>query len=284
MFSLRYGEGNFDFKMKLFFRKRGQGIPLIILHGLYGSSDNWLTIARGLSERCEVFVPDMRNHGRSPHHPAHTYPALCDDVIELMNDNGIEQCILLGHSMGGKTAMHVVEKIPRRILKLIVDDIAPVNYSSLSDYSPLIVDHLNIANTLLHTDLTQYSRREEIDRAWAATIPDASVRQFLMKNVQRDGDRYVWRINIQAVVQNLPHLLNGMNIDPADGESRPIAACPALFLKGERSPYIRPEMYPFIRRVFPNSRIVVVPQAGHWLHAEQPALFSDEALRFIDEV
>ncbi len=266
--------------MELFFRRMGQGVPVVILHGLYGSSDNWLTIARGLSGQYEVFVPDLRNHGRSPHHPLHTYAALSADIIELMDNNNIDRCIMLGHSMGGKTAMYVAATIPQRIIKLIIDDIAPVNYSSASEFSPLSIEHLNIVDTLLHTDLNQYTKREEIEQSWAQSIPDMNVRQFLLKNLRREnGTHYSWRINIQAIVQNLPHILNGM--DQLELDKGKHINVPTLFVKGKRSPYISPAIYPFIRQSFTNSQIVTIPNAGHWLHVEQPELFLDVVQRFL---
>ena len=264
--------------MDLFFRRVGQGTPLIILHGLYGSSDNWLTIARNLSEQYEVFIPDLRNHGHSPHHPQHTYPLLCADIIEMMDNNDIEQCVMLGYSMGGKVAMHVAMTVPQRIKKLIIDDIAPVNYCSSPDFSTYGAEHLNIVDTLLNTDLTQYSKREEINEAWKHSIRDENVRRFLLKNLQRGKeDNFNWRINIQAIAHNLPHILNGMN-EPDRGWQIEV---PTLFIKGEHSPYISSTMYPLIRQRFVNYRIANIPNAGHWVHVEQPAAFLDEIHQFL---
>ena len=266
--------------MKLFFKEMGVGQPIIILHGLYGSSDNWLTIARMLSVDFRVIVPDLRNHGRSPHHREHSYPAMATDVLELMDDLNIEKCILLGHSMGGKTAIHMALTAPHRISKMIIVDIAPVNYSSLTVYSTLIVEHLNIADTLLHTDLQQYSRLEDIERSWINNIPVVKTRRFLLKNIQRfDKDHYCWKINIQAIVNNLPNILNGM--DKFGLERKNKINIPTLFIKGELSPYIQPEMHSLIHDIFPCSQIVTIPKAGHWLHVEQPRIFLEEVIRFL---
>jgi pimeloyl-ACP methyl ester carboxylesterase len=266
--------------MKLYFRETGQGLPLIILHGLYGSSDNWVTIARELSAKFRVIVPDMRNHGRSPHSPEHSYPAMAADVMELMEDLAIERCMVISHSMGGKTAMHLACDMPHKITKLVIDDIAPLNYSLLTGYSPLAVEHLNIADTLLHTDLQQYTRREDIEQSWAAKIPEKNMRHFLLKNVQRDDtNHYSWRINIRAIVQNLPNILNGMDDLGLDRGNR--VDLPTLFIKGEHSPYIQPEVFPFIHHAFPNSQITAIPGAGHWLHVEKPDLFLEKVVRFL---
>jgi pimeloyl-ACP methyl ester carboxylesterase len=266
--------------MKLYFRETGQGFPLIILHGLYGSSDNWLTIARELSANFRVIVPDLRNHGRSPHSSEHSYPAMAVDVLELMDDLAIGQCFVIGHSMGGKTAMHLASGVPRKIAKLVIVDISPLNYSMLTGYSPLAVEHLNIADALLHTDLQQYTRRKDMEQSWAAKIPETNTRRFLLKNIQRDDrNHYAWRINIRVIVQNLPNILNGMD-DLGLGNGNRIEI-PALFVKGERSPYIQPEICPFIHQAFPNAQIVTIPEAGHWPHVEKPDIFLNELIRFL---
>jgi pimeloyl-ACP methyl ester carboxylesterase len=258
----------------------GQGIPLIILHGLYGSSDNWLTIARRLSGKYAVIVPDMRNHGRSPHHPVHTYPAMCADILELADSLSIEKYILLGHSMGGKTAMHIAAQAPQRVLKLVVADIAPVNYSSLTDYSPLAIAHLNLMHCLLHTDTASFARREDIARYWAADIADAGIRQFMLKNLQRNGPGFSWRINLSAIARNLPHILNGT--DDFSSENHPVVQTPTLFVKGENSSYLSPEIFPQIQTIFPQAQMTSIPNAGHWLHADQPELFLKQISRWLN--
>jgi pimeloyl-ACP methyl ester carboxylesterase len=267
--------------MKLFFRKTGKGFPLIILHGLYGCSDNWLTVSGKLSEKYEVFVPDMRNHGKSPHDPTHSYEAMSADILEFMDDGHLDKCVLLGHSMGGKVALSVAAIAPERIKCLIIDDIAPVDYSRLPDYSPQLTEHLNIVNTLLSTDTGSFSSLHEIERVWSANIGDPAVRRFLLKNVRRDGNRRLYlRINIPAIANHLPHLLNGTErFNPATGLR--IENIPVLFLKGERSPYIQPSMFPVIRQIIPKAEIVTIPDAGHWLHVEQPERVLNEISRFL---
>ncbi|MDR2039901.1 MAG: alpha/beta fold hydrolase [Bacteroidales bacterium] len=258
-------------------------MPFIILHGLYGSSDNWLTIARHLSEKYEVIIPDMRNHGRSPHHPVHTYGEMSADVLELMDRLNIGQCILLGHSMGGKTAIHLAAREAERISRLIIDDISPVNYSSLTEHSPLALEHLNIMDNLLHTIPEQYSRREEIEQLWAKKIPDPAMRLFMLKNLQRNNNgTFEWRINIKSIARNLPQILNGM--DDFSQEKYPEINIPTLFIKGELSSYIQPDMFPQIQRIFPHSEIVILPDAGHWLHVEQSGLFLAAIMQFLSDI
>ncbi|MDR1672299.1 MAG: alpha/beta fold hydrolase [Bacteroidales bacterium] len=264
--------------MVLHYRKTGQGMPLIILHGLYGSADNWMSIARRLSERCEIIVPDMRNHGHSPHHPVHTYPEMCADVVELMDALHLEKCALMGHSMGGKTAIHIAATVPQRISRMIVADIAPVNYASLTEYSPAALEHLNLLHVLLNTDLSLFSKREDIEQYWTADIPDAATRRFLLKNLQRSDNSFIWRLHLQAIARNLPHILNGFDEERFRNMQLPM---PALFLKGGKSPYLQPEMTPAIQQLFPQAQIAVIPDAGHWLHAEQPKLFVQAVEKFM---
>ena len=256
----------------------GQGIPLIILHGLYGSSDNWLAIARSLSANFRVIVPDLRNHGRSSHNPEHTYQSMVADVLELMDEQTIEQCILLGHSMGGKMALHLANTAPHRISKLVIIDIAPLDYTSYTTYAPLVLEHMNIADTLLYTDLKLYNRREDIERAWMKNIPEPATRRFLLKNIQRlKNNTYCWKINIRVILQNLPHILNGMDEFDIDSPMKH----PVLFVRGEHSPYIQPEVFPLIFQTFPDSQIVTIPQSGHWLHVEQPKIFLEKVSLFL---
>jgi pimeloyl-ACP methyl ester carboxylesterase len=264
--------------MTLHYRKTGQGAPLIILHGLYGSSDNWWSIARRLSERCEVIVPDMRNHGHSPHHPVHTYSEMCADVIELMDALHIEKCALLGHSMGGKTAIYVAAAATQRISRMVVADIAPVNYASLTEYSPQALEHLNLLHTLLHTDLSSFSKREDIEQYWTADIPDAATRRFLLKSLRRSGDSFTWQLHLQAIARNLPHILNGFDEERFRNMQLPI---PVLFLKGGKSSYLQSTMTPAIQHLFPQAQITVIPDAGHCLHAEQPELFVQAVEKFM---
>ncbi|MDR2848313.1 MAG: alpha/beta fold hydrolase [Bacteroidales bacterium] len=255
----------------MYYRRLGEGTPLMILHGLYGSSDNWLTIARQLSAQYDVIIPDLRNHGHSPHHHVHTYGQMSTDVIELMDTLHIDRCILMGHSMGGKTAMHIAAQTPERLEKLVVVDIAPVNYSSLTEFSDIAVEHLNMAYTLLNTDLGSFAQREDIASYWADKIPDANTRQFLLKNLQRKDKSFEWRIHIQAITQYLPHILNGMDTFLSD--KHPVIHVPTLFVKGEISNYLQPEIFSPVKIVFPHSQTAVIPDAGHWLHVEQPEKF-----------
>lgn len=266
--------------MKLYFRDFGRGYPLVVLHGLYGCSDNWLTVARELSARFRVIVPDLRNHGRSPHSPEHSYAAMASDVLELLDDLAVGPCFLMGHSMGGKVAIHVACRSVDRIAKLVVVDIAPFDDASLTELSPLVREHWDLADALLHIDLRRYTRREEVERQCADRIPDIRTRRFLLKNLQRDDtEGFRWRMNIDVLVQNLPTILNGMDALGLGAENR--RDVPVLFVKGERSAYLPTTMFARIRQAFPHAQMVTVADAGHWLHVEHPSEFMEAVVGFL---
>lgn len=242
--------------MKLFYRETGSGEPVIILHGLFGMSDNWMTIARKIGERYRVIVPDMRNHGRSPWADAFNYDVLTDDVQELAADLELPPFRLIGHSMGGKTAMLLSARYPERIKQLVVVDMAPKSYRR-----PLFKEFLR---QLLAIDLSGLHSRKEADARLAQTIKEEAVRQFLLKNLYRDETlNFHWRINLQSLWNHLDDILalpNRLNECPV----------PALFLRGGKSDYITDADMPDIKRFFPNSKLVTIPDATHWLHADAP--------------
>jgi esterase len=259
--------------MELYFQKLGSGPALFILHGLYGSSDNWISIARHLSVNYTVFLVDQRNHGRSGHSNEHTYLSMSSDLEELLNKEGIEKAFVLGHSMGGKTAMLFAALHPNRVNGLVVVDIAPVSYTKVDDYSPHAITHLNIIQSMLAVDFKKYTSRVEIDDVLEQTVKDIAVRQFIMKNVHRNADgSFCWKLNIEVLSRYLPEILNSIHLEkyiPAEG----LASFPVLFIRGGMSDYLIPEYYPEIKKNFPDAHIETIPNAGHWVHAEQPALF-----------
>jgi len=258
--------------MKLKYRKLGEGHPLIIVHGLYGSSDNWLSIAKELAVNFEVFLIDQRNHGSSPHSNSHTYLDLKEDLREFMDGQHIEQAILLGHSMGGKTVMFFAADYPERVSSLMVVDIAPKNYSKISDYAPQTIDHQCIVSTILNFNLSKFKTRTEINNKLAENISSERVRQFLLKNLKRNEYKdLIWKLNIQTISKFLPQIMDGM-----DGEKfangRGITGFPILFIKGAKSNYITDNDHNLIRTIFPYAEITTIPNSGHWVHAEQPKL------------
>ncbi|MEA3461193.1 MAG: alpha/beta fold hydrolase, partial [Bacteroidota bacterium] len=199
--------------MELFFRKYGEAAPpLVIVHGLYGSSDNWVSIARDLTDRFEVYVVDQRNHGQSPHDPLHDYPSMREDLRELMDAQGIKKAVLIGHSMGGKTVMSFAEAWPERVQSLISVDIAPKSYRNLALASRTAANHSNMIEAMMKVDLLKINSREEADQALARSIGSERIRSFLLKNLRRNGDgAFSWRINLEAISGNLEAIFEGMD-------------------------------------------------------------------------
>lgn len=242
--------------MKLFFRRLGEGPPLIILHGLLGASDNWLSIARELAGSHTIFLPDLRNHGRSPHSREFSYEAMAMDVNEFMLDHGLRDVILAGHSMGGKVAMNLALDYPHKIKKLIVADIAPKPY-------PLPY-FANIIRTLMSADLGGVKNRAEAERMISGEIPEKGVRSFLLKNLARDRrGGFTWKVNLPALYENAEKIAGEI-------ERPGTYPHPALFLRGENSNYITGADFPLIKAKFPRAQILAVPGAGHWIHADAP--------------
>jgi pimeloyl-ACP methyl ester carboxylesterase len=264
--------------MQLYYKHYGNGFPFVILHGLYGSSDNWYSVARYLSSYYSVFVPDIRNHGHSPHEPEISFELMSDDIFQFFKEHHIEKAYLLGHSMGGKVAMLFACKHPELVEKLIIVDIAPKSYTSLLEPDDHILLHLNILQGLLSVDLNNKVSRNDIENFLSDYILDPKTRKFLLKNLVRNPDgSYHWLINIQAIKNNLPELMAEIAI-PENAQ----ISIPSLFIKGEKSNYLKTEDFEGIRRIFLCSSFVIIPGAGHSLHVEQQQLFLHEVMRFLN--
>ncbi len=235
------------------------GTPLIILHGLFASARNWQSVARQLSGSHRVFTLDLRNHGASPHSAEMTYPALAADVAAFVDRHGIERAHVLGHSMGGKTAMWLALTAPERVATLIVVDIAPVRYAH--DYSA-IIEHMRAL------PLQSLTNRQAADDALARSIPDARLRQFLLQNLVPKDRRYRWRIDLDILERAQPELA-------AFPATEDVGPCwkPALFIAGAASDYVLPEHRAMIERLFPAARLETIVGAGHWLQVDQPDAF-----------
>lgn len=267
--------------MNLFFREEGEGFPIVIVHGLYGSSDNWLTVGKKLSTRFKVYMIDQRNHGRSPNSEEHSYEALKNDLADFFDQHKIEKAIVMGHSMGGKTAMCFAADYPERIKKLIVVDIAPKNYFLLNDESQYFL-HKNIMQAMLEIDFSRMESRKEVENYMLQKIDSAQIVQFLLKNVHRKKEthHFEWRLNVPVLFENLDEIISGVN-ERWFEDRLPIFNYPVLFIKGANSNYILPEDYKSIYRIYPEATIREIPNAGHWLHAEQPELFIEAVLEFV---
>jgi pimeloyl-ACP methyl ester carboxylesterase len=267
--------------MKLFYRKRGKGNrTIIIVHGLYGASDNWLSVARDLEDDYKVILVDQRNHGQSPHSNEHNYQAMSDDLLELMNGLQIEKTILLGHSMGGKTVMRFCLEYPEMVKKMIVVDIAPKSYESFSNYAEITANHNKIIKSLYEFDPSPYNNRQEIDKALSISFPSKKLRAFLMKNLVRHKDgHYSWQLNLDTLKNNMREIMNGFsNLGIDKNKKMP----ETIFIKGEISPYIHENDSMVIHKFFPKAQIVTIPGAGHWVHADMHDLFVKTVRYFLD--
>lgn len=268
--------------MELSYRLIGENNnePLIILHGLYGSSDNWLNIGKQLAENHRVCLVDQRNHGNSPHSKKHNYFLMRDDLYEFMETHHLEKVNIIGHSMGGKAAIYFALEYPELIDKLIVVDIAPGPYQSLTNPTTKTLNHLNILNSLYSLDLTKITTIKEADRALSETIPYKRVRQFLLKNLKRDKNgNFYWILNVSTLRNELPSIMDGVDIENySAGTSQP-HPFPVLFIKGENSEYIKEKEMKDIQTLFPAADIQTIKKAGHWVHAER----REEFLRVVKD-
>jgi pimeloyl-ACP methyl ester carboxylesterase len=253
--------------MKLFYRKYGAGPPLIILHGLYGSSDNWVTIAKRLSEIYTVYLPDQRNHGQSPHDTIHDYDSMRDDLFELADDLKLKKFFLAGHSMGGKTAISFAIKWPELLNGLLIADISPFTNENFK--KSVFNRHLNILQTILSIDLSQISDRQDAEAIISERIHEEKVRGFILKNLTRNsGNKFTWKINALSLMNNLEEIMEG--IDQRSVLNQQITGFPVIFLKGGESDYISSADFRNIQTVFPASEIITIPGAGHWIHSDSP--------------
>jgi pimeloyl-ACP methyl ester carboxylesterase len=261
--------------MKLFHKTMGAGKPLVILHGLLGMSDNWITIGKSLAEHYSVWIPDQRNHGRSPHHPVHTYETLAGDLKTFLQDHSIEKPIIVGHSMGGKVAMHFAGLYPDSISSLVVVDIAPVSYLERSGARRS--EHRIILETMAGMNLKLVKTRTEAEDMLATAIPSIRIRQFILKNLSRnESGEFVWHCNVPVLLESLDGIMGSA------GHTEPSAlTSKTLFIRGALSDYIRPEDEPGIHSLFPGAELITIQGAGHWVHAEQPSLFLDAILGFL---
>jgi pimeloyl-ACP methyl ester carboxylesterase len=253
--------------MQLYYKQVGEsGTPIIILHGLFGSSDNWQAIGKALSDEYKVFLIDQRNHGRSPKSDEFTYEAMAEDLLEFIGQHNLIMPVIIGHSMGGKTAMKFAVQHPHLFSKLIVVDITPRYYP---------VHHGSILEGLTSINLQQLSSRQEADEQLARYEPHPTVRMFLLKNLHRtDQGTFDWRINLPVINEQIENvgeaLSNEVSIDN-----------PTLFLNGERSDYVKAEDKPLIRNVFTKAEFITIRNAGHWAHAEKPDEFVSIVSQFI---
>jgi pimeloyl-ACP methyl ester carboxylesterase len=253
--------------MKLFYRKYGIGPPLVILHGLYGSSDNWITIAKILSDSFTVYLPDQRNHGQSPHSETHDYDSMRDDLLELVNGLSLKKIFLAGHSMGGKTAISFALKWPEMLNGLLIADISP--FSNENGRDSVYSMHFSILSAIVSFDLHMISSRAEAEIALSEKIPSEKVRALILKNLQRTNENaFSWKLNATSLLKNLVKIMEG--VERNTEYSQQISGFPVIFLRGGDSDYIPTADFRDILNVFPAAEIIEVPGAGHWIHVDKP--------------
>ena len=254
--------------MQLFSQELGSvGEEIVIIHGLFGSSDNWLSIGRVLAQAYKVYLIDQRNHGKSPQSPEWDYMVMAQDLHEFIEQKQIKNPIILGHSMGGKTAMqYACNYFPSKIQKLIVADIAPKSYP---------IHHQKILAGLQAINLQSLQSRKEAEDILGQYVSDIATKAFLLKNLFRnEQNQWQWRINLPVIAEKIANVGEGLLTNlHFDG--------PVLFLRGENSDYILDEDFELIKYFFPNSQVETIAGAGHWLHAEKPEAFLEHIQAFI---
>ncbi|MGB3464366.1 MAG: alpha/beta fold hydrolase [Cyclobacteriaceae bacterium] len=251
--------------MILNYRKYGKGEPLIILHGVFGSSDNWQTLGKQFAEHFEVYLIDQRNHGNSFHHDKFNYQVMADDLLALINKEGLKIVNLLGHSMGGKTVMHFACHFPNLVDKLIVVDITPKNYPP---------HHQKIFEAFHAVNLQEIKTRGEADQQMSTVISDFGTKLFLLKNLKRTSDGFSWKVNLPVIEKNILEVGRGLEEnDVFNGET--------LFIGGGASDYITNDDHPLIRKHFPKAKIEMIAGAGHWVHAVKPKELYESVENFL---
>jgi len=252
---------------ELHYTSDGEGEPLVVLHGLFGSGRNWQSHVRQFASRFRVINVDLRNHGQSFHADEMNYPAMATDVAALLQQLELESCRVLGHSMGGKVAITLAFNHPALVARLVIADIAPVSY--LHHYDDLI-------DPILALPLDQIESRTQADHLLRPHIPEDSLRVFLMQNLVRQADGWRWRVNWRTIQRDMEYL-TGFDEMPADWR----VDVPTLFIRGARSDYIGDTEIEVIRQRFGDVEIATIENAGHWLHAENPAEFSRKVLGYL---
>lgn len=244
------------------------GPRVVLCHGLFGQARNWNTIARGLADSYRVTAVDLPDHGRSPWSERVDYRAMADQVATLLSPD--DPVALVGHSMGGKVAMALALRRPELVERLCVVDIAPVDYTSASEFSRYVA-------AMQGMDLSTIATREDADRALSDAAPDPSVRAFLLQNLRREGAGWRWQANLDG----LGHGLAALSSWPRELSDTTAFQGPVLWVAGADSTYITEDAVPVMRALFPRMRKVVIKGAGHWVHSEQPETFLEVLRAFL---
>lgn len=251
--------------VELNYQLRGSGPTVLLMHGLFGNLNNLSSLARKLEPSYQVLQIDLRNHGRSPHTDSVTYALMVADISRLLAHLDIDQCYVLGHSMGGKVAMAFAMADPGRVKGLVVVDIAPVAYGAER--------HKAVFAALDAVNLKTISQRSDADAAMASELAEPGLRQFLLTNLYKRDDGFAWRLNLEGIKANYSTMSDGLVAGSYPGR--------CLFVKGEQSDYVTVDHKDAITSRFPAAAIKVIQGTGHWLHAEKPDAFNGIVERFL---
>jgi len=241
--------------MQLFYRKIGEGDPIIILHGFLGLSDNWLPVARELAKDYSVYIPDLRNHGQSGHSNVFNYSALVDDLFEFIVYHKIKEPVIIGHSMGGKIAMNFALRFPEKLKKIVVVDIAMRRY-------PVAKKQIEMINTLAELDFSGVNSYKELSIFIARYVEGSSMQKLVIKNLRREkGKGFAWKIALESIRKNIDGIYEGV-------EKYSVVNKESLFIKGGDSDYITDEDIDEIRQSFSKAVFKIIPDANHWVHVD----------------
>ncbi len=253
--------------MKLFFKTEGEGRPLLVLHGMFGSADNWQTLAKTLSQSYKVYLIDQRNHGHSPHSDAYSYDLMSEDLYELVAEEGLRDLLIIGHSMGGKTALRFAQHYGFLIDKMISADMG------VKAYAP---HHDVVFAGLFAVDVENCDSRKEAEVRISKHISDESTKQFLLKNLYwKDHGKLAWRFNLDVIFRRREEMMKALPEERIEND--------VLFLRGGKSNYILDADMPAIEALIPRAEFDTIVHAGHWLHAEAPATFIEKCTKYFGE-
>lgn len=253
--------------LELSFSEHGSGRPVVILHGLFGSKRNWQSIAKRLAANHHVILADLRNHGDSPWHDAMRYQDMAEDIAALLKRRGLGPTAVVGHSMGGKASMVLALIEPRLVERLCVVDISPAPSGGT------LIDYIQDMRSL---DLSKFERRSQVEEALEQTITEPAIRSFLAHNVKVGPSGLSWQVNLATLEAAFDDIMGFPDLHPKHYLGK------TLFLAGGRSDYIQPHHHAVIESLFPKADIDVIPNAGHWVHAEQPARFIEKISGFLN--
>lgn len=246
--------------MELSYQEFGEGSPVVILHGLFGAAKNWNSIAKQMGRKYHILTLDLRNHGSSPWTDTMSYPEMAQDIVDFLDQRGLDKAAIVGHSMGGKVAMTLALKFPERVERLVVADIAPVKYPRLVFRS--------YVDALKSVDLSVIKRRAHVEPLIEDVIESRAVRMFLLGNLMNSPDGLKWQVNLDTLGREMDTIGGVPAITPNsryEGET--------LFIRGADSDYIQSSHHQLIKHLFPKVEIKSIDGAGHWVHSEKPHEF-----------